>query len=667
MDRSRSKRYYYDQDYDSETLPRTKPRYNAYNSSHHNYSPPVHHHHRRSAVAGGDGGGGRKAHDSLNVTTSYRILCHDVKAGGVIGKSGSIIKAIRKHTGAWINVHELIPGDEERIIEISDTRRRDPEGRMPAFSPAQEALILIHERILESEGAGYNGDDDEEYGPRVGANRVATRLVVSRMHVGCLLGKGGKIIEQMRVETRTQIRVLPRDNNLPRCVAMSEEIVQVVGDMNAVKNAISIISSRLRESQHRDRSHFHGRLHSPERFFPPDDDFIPHMNNNTSRRTSLDGSTFGSRLSAGMTGGRSNNYPSRSSGHAIESGAPPAVDNAQPFYGEDLVFQILCPIDKVDSVIGESDGIKELLQNEIGVDVKVADPVTGSDELIIIVSSEEGPDDELFPAQEALLHIQTRIVDLVPEKENIITTRLLVPSGDIGCLEGRDGSLFEIRRLTGANIQILPREELPVCVSGADELVQIVGEIKAAREALVEVTSRLRSYIYQEFFQKEMAIPPMLASNSMGSASGLESHSSNNVTPAREGYTGTEIDHPPMTNQNVQTSGKDSGGSCGETAKQTESELREDMPSGLNRIPIPIVTRSILEVVIPQYAVPKLITKSKNKLAQISELSGASVKLIEDTPEVAEKTIHISGTPEQAERAQSLLQGFILSTQEDAP
>lgn len=174
------------------------------------------------------------------VTTSYRILCHDAKAGGVIGKSGSIIKAIRQHTGAWINVHELMPGDEERIIEISDTRRRDPEGRMPSFSPAQEALLLIHERILETDmggfghNAGYGEDEGEEYGGRGGGggggggNRVVTRLVVSRMHVGCLLGKGGKIIEQMRMETKTHIRILPRDHTLPRCVAMSEEIVQVL-------------------------------------------------------------------------------------------------------------------------------------------------------------------------------------------------------------------------------------------------------------------------------------------------------------------------------------------------------------------------------------------------------------------------------------------------------
>lgn len=92
---------------------------------------------------------------------------------------------------------------------------------------------------------------------------------------------------------------------------------------------------------------------------------------------------------------------------------------------------------------------------------------------MVLYTCSQGPDDELFPAQEALLHIQTRIVDLVPEKENIITTRLVVPSGDIGCFEGRDGSLAEIRRLTGANIQILRREELPVCVSGTDEIVQV--------------------------------------------------------------------------------------------------------------------------------------------------------------------------------------------------
>ncbi|XWS48588.1 hypothetical protein CRYUN_Cryun13aG0089500 [Craigia yunnanensis] len=588
MERSRSKRnYYYDQDYDGETIGRTKPRYNNHhylpNSHRHRGNNPNNGNNGRPPNKGGSGGG---QDSSFMVTTSYRILCHDMKAGGVIGKSGSIIKSIRQHTGAWINVHELIPGDEERIIEITDTRRRDPEGRMPSFSPAQEALFLIHERILESDSqfgfGGVGGEEEEDYGGvvRGGGNRVATRLVVSRMHVGCLLGKGGKIIEQMRIETKTQIRILPRDHTLPRCISMSEEIVQVVGDVNAVKNAIAIISSRLRESQHRDRSHFHGRMHSPEQVFP-DDDYIPHINN-VSHRPSMDGLNFGSQMST--TSYRGNNYSSHPSGF-IEAGTAPMADSTQPLYGEDLVFRILCPIDKVDSVFGESDGIVDLLQNEIGVDVKVAEPVGGSDEQIITISSEEGPDDELFPAQEALLHIQTQIVDLVPDKDNIVTTRLLVPSSEIGCLEGRDGSLSEMKRLTGANIQILSREELPYCVSGPDEIVQIVGEIKAARDALVEITSRLRSYLYREFSQKDTPPPPISATASLGNVSGLE-NASPNLTPARDSQTASNLS--ARAYQNVQTSptppsSKEVVKSGTEAGKQTESECREDVPSAISR------------------------------------------------------------------------------------
>ena len=158
--------------------------------------------------------------------------------------------------------------------------------------------------------------------------------------------------------------------------------------MNAVKNAIANISSRLRESQHRDRSHFHGRIQSsPERFFTPDDDYS-HMNN-APRRMPSDGNSFGSRLSTGLAGARNNSFASRSSGYTLESGGAPIADNAQQVVGEDIMFRILCPVDKVERVVGESDGILELLRNEIGVDVKVADHVAGSNEKIIVITSEE--------------------------------------------------------------------------------------------------------------------------------------------------------------------------------------------------------------------------------------------------------------------------------------
>jgi len=90
--------------------------------------------------------------------------------------------------------------------------------------------------------------------------------------------------------------------------------------------------------------------------------------------------------------------------------------------------------------------------------------------LIIVYCVLKGPNDAMFPAQEALLHIQTHIVDL---SDSIITTRLIVPSSDIECLDGKNASLSEIERSTGASVQILPREELPPCIANTDELVQV--------------------------------------------------------------------------------------------------------------------------------------------------------------------------------------------------
>lgn len=109
-------------------------------------------------------------------------------------------------------------------------------GPRDAYSPAEEALLLLHERIVDAEAEVGEGGEDEGMEPRPSrgggfgggaGGRVASRLVVPRAIVGCILGKGGKIVEQMREETRTQIRVLPRDHKLPRCVSSSEEIVQV--------------------------------------------------------------------------------------------------------------------------------------------------------------------------------------------------------------------------------------------------------------------------------------------------------------------------------------------------------------------------------------------------------------------------------------------------------
>ncbi|KAG2611600.1 hypothetical protein PVAP13_4KG240000 [Panicum virgatum] len=657
MDRSRSKRgYHYDQD---SPPPRSKQRFDRRSGGGQN---PNSGYHRRGPPGGGGGGSDRRgflppdaapppppppppppsaaagAPGAASTTTSFRILCPECKAYGF--PPGFVAK-VRDDSGALVIVHPPIAGDYVRIIETVDGARREADGRPPMYSPAQEALLMVHRRILETEAE--DGDEDGEYGPRGkdprDRGKTTTRLIVPKLHVGCLLGKGGKIIEQMRMETKTHIRILPRDQQTPRCVSSSEEVVQVVGDGNCVRKAVAIITDRLKESLHRDRGPFRGRMNSPEPRISQEDEYLGGV-----QQMPVYEETYGRPDQI------RNNISLEPPGYEFDSNGGKVIEHPDILY-DDIVFRILCPNDKASSLVSTRDGIIEMLQADVGVDVRLTDIIAGSDERVVIITSREGPDHELFPAQEALLHIQTHI-------DNIITTRLLVPSSEIACFDGREGSLSDIQRQTSANVQILPREDLPSCALDSDELIQIVGDIRASRNALMQVTTKLRSYLY-----REMSGPIQIGNINVHGA----------ISPAtgspRGPYQGNDIPMGPYHQAPQLTASwhsKDSGGSASGSFEQGTNINDDIRQNASKRFAIPLVTRSTLEVVIPNSAVASLTMRAGSKLAQISEMSGATVTLADDRPGILEKVVQISGTPEQTEKAKSLLQGFILSIQDDS-
>jgi hypothetical protein len=74
-----------------------------------------------------------------------------------------------------------------------------------------------------------------------------------------------------------------------------------------------------------------------------------------------------------------------------------------------------------------------------------------------------------------------------------------VASKHIGCLLGKGGNIIsEMRRQTGANIHIFRKEGLPKCASENEELVQITGEPSVARDALIQILTRLRQNIFKD-------------------------------------------------------------------------------------------------------------------------------------------------------------------------
>jgi len=63
-------------------------------------------------------------------------------------------------------------------------------------------------------------DEDDE------RNHVTAKLLVPSDQIGCVIGKGGQIVQNIRSETGAQIRIL-KDDRLPPCALSNDELVQV--------------------------------------------------------------------------------------------------------------------------------------------------------------------------------------------------------------------------------------------------------------------------------------------------------------------------------------------------------------------------------------------------------------------------------------------------------
>lgn len=192
------------------------------------------------------------------------------------------------------------------------------------------------------------------------------------------------------------------------------------------------------------------------------------------------------------------------------------------------IFRVLCPASKVDAVMGDGGAFILQIREEAGSKIQVEEPVPGCDERVIIITAadseygsgseknqenkceedngiegdedtkEHGKDDEIKKAltgedsnagvdgtslQKALLLVFEKLIEGESVTENgngdsnesaPCILRLLVLSGQVGCLLGKAGSVIkQMSTNSGAEIRILPKDKLPLLASASDELVQV--------------------------------------------------------------------------------------------------------------------------------------------------------------------------------------------------
>lgn len=155
---------------------------------------------------------------------SIKILCSAAKIGGVIGKGGFNVKQLQQETGASIQVENVFPESDERVICVSSFE--------VLLNPRSQTIdAVLH---LQNKTSDYN-----EKGI------FTTRLLVPSSKVGCILGQGGHVINEMRRRTLADIRVFSKEDK-PKCASNDEELVQISGNFGVVKDALAEIASRLR-------------------------------------------------------------------------------------------------------------------------------------------------------------------------------------------------------------------------------------------------------------------------------------------------------------------------------------------------------------------------------------------------------------------------------------
>ncbi|KAK6913278.1 K Homology domain, type 1 [Dillenia turbinata] len=403
--------------------------------------------------------------------TVYRYLCPAKRIGSIIGKGGEIVKQLRVDTKAKIRIGETVPGCEERVVTIysSSDETNSFDDSDSYICPAQDALFRVHDRVVAEE---MSADEDSE-GPQ-----VTIRLLVPSDQIGCVIGKGGQIVQNIRSETGAQVRIL-KNENLPSCALSSDELLQISGSASVVRKALYEVASRLHDNPSRSQHLLATAVPSVYQ---------------------AGGSLVGPGGGAPIMGLAPLVAPY--GGYKAESGEWP-----RPFYSvprdeassKDFSLKIVCPVSCVGGVIGKGGAIIKQIRQDSGAGIKVDSSAVEGDDCLITISTKEVFEDTFSPTIDAAVRLQPRCSEKAERDSGItsFTTRLLVPTSRIGCLIGKGGAIItELRRVTQANIRILSKENLPKIAAQDDEMVQITGELDVAKEALVQVGTKLRANLF---------------------------------------------------------------------------------------------------------------------------------------------------------------------------
>ncbi|KAH9716189.1 hypothetical protein KPL71_021370 [Citrus sinensis] len=625
--------------------------------------------------------------------TELRLVCPVA-----FGRSESTIRHVESVSGAKIRFLDDLSSDD-CVLQITadsssaaanrdnhpNVRREEEE----TWTAEQKALVRLYETIVRREAAGEQ------------AEVVGDREVTCKM----LIGRGlSKVFEKIESESGANVRILAKDHFF----AADDLLIQGVWGLEVLffdKRYLDAIIHGLCGMQSLScQTQISGSFPDVKKAllsvsnFVQDSRRVDALKANVTKSSGMvvQGNPYPPAAEPFHQRGYAPSYHSR--GYSSGPGHETVGGRNRMFYEEEVVFKLLCHLDKVGSLIGKGGSIVRTFQNETGASIKIAD---------ILPDSEERINSEMrhSPAQDAVMRVHSRIAEIGFEPGQAVVARLLVHSQQIGCLLGRGGHIVsEMRRATGASIRVFPKDQAPRCGSPHDEIVQVIGNYHSVQDALFHITSRLRETIFpmkrpgpnngHSYLPPfpEMPPPPFRPRHNpaspgsypspvgpfhsmdrgMGPSQPFDhqaafSHGMDPMVPPnsdripfpygseRPGH-GPTFDRPPSP-RSWTPQGVGGGDPRGFDASSGFTPRNRPVESGNHAA---ILTSTTVEVVIPQLYMAHVYGEYNSNLSHIRQISGANVVVNDPKPGATEGVVMVSGTSDQMRAAQSLIHAFIL-------
>ncbi|KAF9484660.1 eukaryotic type KH-domain (KH-domain type I) [Pholiota conissans] len=218
---------------------------------------------------------------------TIKFMIPNSRMGSVIGKQGSKIKEIQDASGARLNASEgMLPGSTERVLSVAGVADAihiatyyigniliEAQEKMPSYSSSNSTYrpggSAARPGNGRSMGGGSGGPGGSSYAPAgsynpgstYGAHNPPQQLQTQQIYipndlVGCIIGKGGSKINEIRHMSASQIKIMEPGavgvgmNGAPAPAGQEgERLVVITGQPNNIQMAVQLLYHRLEQEK----------------------------------------------------------------------------------------------------------------------------------------------------------------------------------------------------------------------------------------------------------------------------------------------------------------------------------------------------------------------------------------------------------------------------------